>query len=579
MALGARADLARYGSNSRLLFALEVRFDIEDIHTVAANALTDGYNDKKCDLLYVDRDNSLAVIAQGYEAQKKKKAAKATKASDLNTAVSWILGRDVDDLPEALQSAAQELQSAMDAGEISKIHVWYVHNLPQSVNVEKELKTVQSTAKKLIKSEAKWRAVDVEVVEVGNERLQEWYSTRNNTIKVDGQISLPVTQGYELSSSDQSWHAFVTVVPLSWLRELFLQYKGELLFSANIRNYLGVVKSDNDINSGIKTTATNEPEHFWAYNNGLTILTRGFQHDSEGKLLTVNGLSIVNGAQTTGVVGNLDQNPGPNAVVQVRFISTSNRDLIRSIIKFNNSQNKVKSSDFRSDDATQHRLRSEFHKRYKGVIYLGGRRGGDSDARARHRESENLASDTVAQALTAFRGRPVVAYSRKGQIWEDNKWYEDIFNQRTTAGHILFVFGLLRSVEKLKSELQSKDDERTDLQQRAHRFLGHRGAIYVFVSAIAACKDELAGRRVVDTFDLSFKERVDTIQKAVDTWTPVVELAISALSTLQPAVEKDRLREEVVTDAITGFLGFFGALKSANPKVFADFAKNVATPE
>ncbi len=98
----------------------------------------------------------------------------------------------------------------------------------------------------------------------------------------------------------------------------------------------------------------------------------------------------------------------------------------------------------------------------------------------------------------------------------------------------------------------------------------------MLVSAIAKCKDELAGRRIVDTFDLSFRERIDTIEKAVGAWDPVVELAANALSTLQPAVEK-RLREESISDAIEAFLGFFGALKSANPKVFADFAKHVAT--
>ena len=61
-----RADLAPYGSNRLTLFALELGLFVEDIHAVAATALTDGSDDKKCDLVYVDRDLGRAIIAQGY---------------------------------------------------------------------------------------------------------------------------------------------------------------------------------------------------------------------------------------------------------------------------------------------------------------------------------------------------------------------------------------------------------------------------------------------------------------------------------------------------------------------------------
>lgn len=43
----------KYGDNSLVLYALQLRFDINDIMAVASEALTDGHNDKKCDLIYV----------------------------------------------------------------------------------------------------------------------------------------------------------------------------------------------------------------------------------------------------------------------------------------------------------------------------------------------------------------------------------------------------------------------------------------------------------------------------------------------------------------------------------------------
>lgn len=46
-----RTDLVDlYGDNSLLLYALQLRYDIEDIISVASEALTDGSDDKKCDL-------------------------------------------------------------------------------------------------------------------------------------------------------------------------------------------------------------------------------------------------------------------------------------------------------------------------------------------------------------------------------------------------------------------------------------------------------------------------------------------------------------------------------------------------
>jgi hypothetical protein len=61
-----RSDLQAYGSNALLLFALQLRWGMTDIEGVAAEALTDASNDKKCDLVYVDRENGRVVVGQGY---------------------------------------------------------------------------------------------------------------------------------------------------------------------------------------------------------------------------------------------------------------------------------------------------------------------------------------------------------------------------------------------------------------------------------------------------------------------------------------------------------------------------------
>ena len=104
VALQSRSDLAKYGDNALLLFTLQLRFELEDIHAVATNSLTDSPNDKKCDLVYVDKESQIAVIAQGYFCNKLvlPDEAPANKASDLNSAVVWLLSTPINELPTQL---------------------------------------------------------------------------------------------------------------------------------------------------------------------------------------------------------------------------------------------------------------------------------------------------------------------------------------------------------------------------------------------------------------------------------------------------------------------------------------------
>ena len=297
-ALALRDDLKQYGDNSVGLFALALRFGLDDIHSVAAESITDGSDDKKCDLIFIDREGGTAILAQCYSASKEKASAPANKASDLNTAIGWLLHSDINALPERIKSAAAELRKAIEDGFISRFEVWYIHNLPQSTNVQDELGVVEATAKSLIDRNYPKAQVSISALEVGRERLEEWYLETLSPILINDEISIDIDSGFSIQSGD--WSAFVTAVPARSLYRLFKKYKAQL-FSANVRDYLGSRKSDNNINHGIKTTVQSSPENFWAFNNGITVLTHDFRQETiKGRhQLIVKGLSIVNGAQRT----------------------------------------------------------------------------------------------------------------------------------------------------------------------------------------------------------------------------------------------------------------------------------------
>ena len=146
--------LNTYGNNALLLYALELRFEIADIFSVAGDALTDGGEDKKCDLIYIDQDTGIAVIAQGYMKQKVQEGdlAPENKASDLNTAAAWVFSQEPESVPERIRDQVRELQNAIKDDLVSTVYFWYVHNLNEMNNpyLREELTAMQinSNAKK-----------------------------------------------------------------------------------------------------------------------------------------------------------------------------------------------------------------------------------------------------------------------------------------------------------------------------------------------------------------------------------------------------------------------------------------------
>ena len=105
-AFESRDDLLSYGDNALLLFVAQMRLGFDDVDSFASNSLTDGNNDKKCDLVAISPDGQRIVLAQGYMSSKTGAGeAPANKASDLNTGVSWLLAGDLSRLPATLRGA------------------------------------------------------------------------------------------------------------------------------------------------------------------------------------------------------------------------------------------------------------------------------------------------------------------------------------------------------------------------------------------------------------------------------------------------------------------------------------------
>lgn len=570
----SRTDLSRYGDNGLLLFALQLGLAIEDIDSVAAIALTDGNDDKKCDLVYVDLTNTRAIIAQGYFSNKRRKAAPANKASDLNTAASWLLGANEEQLPERLRPARNELHEALRTGQVRRLELWYVHNLPESQNVQEELDRAAATAQALLKECCPDNSVeDVVALEVGTTTLDRWYATSQIPILISDEITVPSNNGFR--ENGDAWEAYCTSVPASWLKSMFKEY-GIGLFSANVRDYLGSIKSDANINNNIKQTVENSPGRFFAYNNGLTILVNDlFPPSIAGEPFTIHGMSIVNGAQTTGALASSTATEVAlsEARVLARFVKCSDQRVIREIIQYNNSQNKIEAADFRSNDKIQERLRQEFSL-IPDAEYRGGRRGSEKDII--ERRPNLIPTQTAAQAIAAFHGQPNIAYNETRRIWSSDEIYSQTFPEFVTARHILFCYSLLKAIEEEKFGLtQIPSNQRTKIQIKQVDFLRKRGSTFLAVTAVSHCLETILGRAIVDTWRLRFTENLSP-KAAVAKWQLILNPLLTFVDQLDDALTGYLKNSEKTASSLARFQQLVHATRNAmGVEAFAEFSSAV----
>lgn len=158
--------------------------------------------------------------------------------------------------------------------------------------------------------------------------------------------------------------SYVLVVHASQLVQMYQQAK-DSLFTINIRNFIGNTQT----NKSIIKTARQDPVHFFHYNNGIACLARKVDLSEKGDRLITEGIQVINGAQTVKSLFRASQPKPPQddplVLVRVTEVSKGYGDQGRftsDVTRYNNTQNVIKASDFKSNDPIQTDLRDKFAK-------------------------------------------------------------------------------------------------------------------------------------------------------------------------------------------------------------------------
>lgn len=150
-----------------------------------------------------------------------------------------------------------------------------------------------------------------------------------------------------IESDKKGIESFLAVIPGKIIYQMYLQY-GKTMFESNVRSYL---KDTTKINKGMKETISNDPQLFFSYNNGLSIIADDVKWTRQGSdfyITEIKNLQIVNGGQTASTIYfsyrdnfNKANISVPAKITKIQSNKESNQEVISKIAMYNNSQNNI----------------------------------------------------------------------------------------------------------------------------------------------------------------------------------------------------------------------------------------------
>lgn len=254
---------------------------------------------------------------------------------------------------------------------------------------------------------------------------------------------------------------------------------GNALFAKNIRFY----KGNTDVNEGMKKVLLREPDRFYYYNNGIKLLCKTIKRKAKDSttnatgLFALEGVSLVNGAQTTGTIGSLFlENPEQvsKAIVMIQIIDLSSVDAetATQITRLSNTQNRIENKDFAALDPEQERLRTELTFVHYSYLYKSGDKITNSE--------KQISFDEAIVALACLNidiSYAVIAKGNVGALSEDitKTPYKALMNGSTNSYVLLNSVLYMREVERC---LQDKKEHVNNNRERlvcihANRFILH----------------------------------------------------------------------------------------------------------
>lgn len=264
----------------------------------------------------------------------------------------------------------------------------------------------------------------------------------------------------------EDYQSYLLVVPGTLLANLYGKY-GARLLEQNVRTFL---QARGKVNKGLRNTIINQPEKFFAYNNGLTTTAEAIDvapTENGLRLKTLKNLQIVNGGQTTASIYNAmkkDKAQLDHLFVQMKLTIVKPEEaeeLVPKISEYANTQNNVNAADFFSNHPFHVRI-EDFSRR----LYAPAADGGHKQTKWFYERARGQYLDAQSNKTEAERKRFQLEYPKKQLFTKtDLSKFENVWED---TPHIV-AQGAQNSFVRYASDI-GKRWEKSDIAYNEHYF-------------------------------------------------------------------------------------------------------------
>lgn len=435
---------------------------------IAVKSITDGYHDMGIDAVFNDTTQKKLFLVQSKWRLDGKSGVKQEEMGTFVQGIKRIINFDFSGCNSKIEVKKQEIMTALKDMEY-QIEIIFCHTGNQRMT-DYALRPINELLEQVNEDDLSELLV---FSEIWNQDIYDYLANRHNRTSIKLDDVLLSNWGV----IDVPFKAYYGTIPASAIGEWYMQH-GNHLFDKNIRYY----KGSTDVNQGIKDVLKNEPENFFYYNNGIKILcnkiTRkaAYSTDHVTGLFVLEGVSLVNGAQTTGAIGSVfAETPEvlskASVLIQMIDLGEASEKQAMQITKLSNKQNRIDGKDFVSLDPQQDRLRMELS--FTGIQYLykSGAKVDDPDHQITLEES------IIAQACS-LDDLSIIALAKRnvGALTEniDATPYKLLFNGATNSFSLYNGVLTYRVVELCLKKYESLSSGRKRLVLvHGNRFLLH----------------------------------------------------------------------------------------------------------
>ena len=434
-------EKARYGFYYLILQTLTDGNEIEEFTDMICDTefnsrlFDNRESDEGIDAAYFDNEHNQIVLFS-FKYREKFSVDKEQNINELISASKFfnaINTGNTQHLKGKIKTVADDINTRLDSNQIWTIIIYYATN--ENITLTSDHPNVKSFAEEY----------DIEFKGFGLNEIVEATSIRPRNIDASFCVKKGAALTYEEDemSSNKSYIVKMSLPELiritcndPILRNDANKEGDESLIKAHVDlNVLfdnvrgGILRSK--FNDNIVKSLYDEPQRFFYYNNGITIIANDIK-STESRIggkwnFIVSDFQVVNGGQTLRSIHKFNQSDENNMInkltkahILVRFLRISDNNLRNKIGEFTNSQNAISLSDLRSLRSEQIQL-EQFLDAH-GIQYF--RKKGDFKASKSYKYS--IGKERLGQLLlSTMFGRPEIATNKKREIFDS--LYDELF--------------------------------------------------------------------------------------------------------------------------------------------------------